>query len=645
MDEWEKLNPDTEILNWLRNGVDVHNYFCHFKGNFAGKPFDSDIPPSMYFPNAKKCQDHATFIKETLSDRVRNGSLLVWGKVGSCLPPHLVMPLTVEPTKPRLCHDERFLNLWIVDKPFNLDTLKDVPRLIPEGSYMSSVDDKSGYDHVRLSENSRTYFGVQFGGWYLVFATIPFGFKTSAYIYNSIGLVATSYCRKLGVPCLQYIDDRLIGEVLQQQRLCKGIEQDGIKRSLMALYIVCDVLTRLGYFIGLKKSVFKPSQLLRFLGLLVDSLRQAFVVPEDKRASFAELRDFILDQESVDLKTLQRFSGKCISFLLAIPSAKLFTREINIAIGQMCKNSRRACLSGSLKTEIAHWKFLDAWDGCVSWREEKHLQISLATDSSLYKWGGFLNSDQRIGDYFPEKDTRPIHEKECDALLNTLVSFKSQLMNHRVDAFVDNKSVVSAWENQHCKTPVLISWTKQVFEFVSSNNIDLHLHYIQSSLNPADLDSRVLSRQDCKLSSTVWRLLQDSFGPHTCDLMSLDSNVMVNEDGAPLKHFTPYPTPDSAGVNVFAQCLKGLDGLYVFPPFCLISPLLQFLFEQRPKSCTFVFPEFKPLPVWWPKMWAFAQEHIVLGDIGDRHVLLEPSKAGFRPKPLAYKLFAVKLVF
>lgn len=46
--------------------------------------------------------------------------LYVWGRVGCCDPPHLVMPLTEEVTKPRLCHDERFLNLWVIDKPFVL---------------------------------------------------------------------------------------------------------------------------------------------------------------------------------------------------------------------------------------------------------------------------------------------------------------------------------------------------------------------------------------------------------------------------------------------------------------------------------------------------------------------------------------------
>ena len=54
---------------------------------------------------------------------------LFWGEVGKVNPPHLVMPITVEPTKPRMCHDERFLNCWIKDCPFSLDCIKDLPRL------------------------------------------------------------------------------------------------------------------------------------------------------------------------------------------------------------------------------------------------------------------------------------------------------------------------------------------------------------------------------------------------------------------------------------------------------------------------------------------------------------------------------------
>ena len=66
----------------------------------------------------------------------------MWGQVGVDDPPYLVLPLTVEPSKPRL------LNLWMRDMPVSLDTLADVPRFVYRDSFMTKCDDKSGYDHV-----------------------------------------------------------------------------------------------------------------------------------------------------------------------------------------------------------------------------------------------------------------------------------------------------------------------------------------------------------------------------------------------------------------------------------------------------------------------------------------------------------------
>ena len=94
--------------------------------------------------------------------------LSVWGRVGEDDPPHLVMPLTIEPSKPRLCHDERFLNLWIRDLLLKLDYISDLPRYVGKYHFQTTMDDKSGYDHVEISEESRKYFGLQWQGWYFV---------------------------------------------------------------------------------------------------------------------------------------------------------------------------------------------------------------------------------------------------------------------------------------------------------------------------------------------------------------------------------------------------------------------------------------------------------------------------------------------
>lgn len=637
--EWKTVEPSEEVLDWLENGVDVTKYFKHFRGNFKGKSYDSDSPPKQYFINSAMCKDHTDFIKSTLLTRLKSGSMSVWGKVGKCEPPHLVMPLTIEITKPRLCHDERFLNLWIMDKPFVLDTLKDVPRLVHSNAFLNSLDDKSGYDHVLLKEESRTYFGVEFGGWFLVYNTIPFGFKTSAYIYHTIGLAATGFCRKLGVPCLQYIDDRLIVEFLTVSCI------NGKFKALKSLYIVCQVVIRLGYFIGLDKSVFEPCQVIGFLGMLIDSVKQAFVLPEKKKVAFALLREDMLTQQVVSLKTLQRFAGKCISFMLAVPAARLYTREVNLAISKAIKNSRPVALEGRLKTEISHWAFLDKWEGFVPWRKERHLQIKLATDASLYKWGAVVEEQEVLGDFFVSGDDRPIHVKEAEAVEKTLVSLSGKIKDHRVDVLVDNQVVIASWEKGGSRSSDLNDVFKSIFHVCQTMNIDLHLLYIPSKCNPADIQSRILSFQDTMLSPQAWLLVQKRFGPHTVDLMALDSNAMVDDGGKPLRHFTPCSTPKSSGVNLFAQNVTDELNPYVFPPFCLISPVLSFLVEQKPKCCTFVFPALSPLPCWWPTLWSMVNDVLVLGRQGNNTVLLAPSKYGFHPMPLKHDLYASKIIF
>ena len=85
------------------------------------------------------------------------GVLSVWGQIGRVSPPNLVLPLIIEPSKPRLCHDERYLNLWIKDLPFKLDHLSDLPKYVLPGHYQTTFDEKSGYQHVYLHPSSRTF--------------------------------------------------------------------------------------------------------------------------------------------------------------------------------------------------------------------------------------------------------------------------------------------------------------------------------------------------------------------------------------------------------------------------------------------------------------------------------------------------------
>ena len=91
-----------------------------------------------------------------------------------------------------------------------------------------------------------------------------------------------------------------------------------------------------------------------------------------------------------------------MSFALAVPGARLFINEINIAIAKGLRSSRPISVSGSLKEESRHWLFVESWMGFLPWRQELHHQIRLCSDSSSFAWACTLgpnSHDAIVRDY------------------------------------------------------------------------------------------------------------------------------------------------------------------------------------------------------------------------------------------------------
>ena len=104
-----------------------------------------------------------------------------------------------------------------------------------------------------------------------------------------------------------------------------------------------------------------------------------------------------------------------------------------------------------MKRFLTSWLFLEDWDTPLPWRDERHVRVSIATDASVTGWGAILLTPHReeISDYWTDDQfVSGIAAKEASAVDRALVAFRDKLFNARVDAFVDNKAVVEAWNNQ-----------------------------------------------------------------------------------------------------------------------------------------------------------------------------------------------------
>ena len=248
-------------------------------------------------------------------------------------------------------------------------------------------------------------------------------------------------------------------------------------------------------------------------------------------------------------------------------------------------------------------------DEPLPWRDERHVSVQVATDASASGWGYSIlsgPSPTQASDYWSEEEQRlDIATREALAINKMLHSSHEALRNARVDVLVDSQAVIQAWNNQGGRRASLNAALRQIFT-TSTLNVSLHLSYAPSAANPADAPSRRQSLLDSRLSNSVWRVVEDEFGGptgHTCDLMALDSNVMKDRLGNPLPHFTPYLSPGSLGVNLFAhdlcQFAHVLTRPYVFPSLVLVGPLLCFLQTYRQAS-TVVVLDIYPRKYWWP---------------------------------------------
>ena len=162
-----------------------------------------------------------------------------------------------------------------------------------------------------------------------------------------------------------YIDDRHTGEIQLSPKASgyASLSSDANRsfaRACFTIFVVCYTLLDLSYFISLKKSHLVPKQVVAYPGFLVDSVHQAFLLIDEKKQKFLSLLRSVLSSPSTDLKTLQRLSGKCISFSLAVPGARLFLNDIyNVtAKSQRHSSSKPILVTGPLKHELDQWLFL-----------------------------------------------------------------------------------------------------------------------------------------------------------------------------------------------------------------------------------------------------------------------------------------------
>ena len=184
---------------------------------------------------------------------------------------------------------------------------------------------------------------------------------------------------------------------------------------------------------------------------------------------------------------------------------------------------------------------------------EQHCIITLFCNASKRSWGAVLIKDgKRIKsrDYWLNS-LEDINSLEARALQHSLLAFKDHIRDSRVDVHTDSQTLKTAWEDFGWKSSNVNESVKEILQCSRQLNFAINVCFVPSSDNPADVPSRVCADLDCMLSDKAWGLVERSFGPHSFDLLLLESNCQRDRSGQLLPNFSPWPAPASQGINAF----------------------------------------------------------------------------------------------
>jgi hypothetical protein len=507
----------------------------------------------------------------------------------------LIHPLLVEPEKPRLCYDARWLNLWTPSPSFVYQTMRDFQRGLKEGDWMFSLDHKSGYQHVRLTPNSWKYFGFEWQKKKYAYTVLPFGWAPACFVYNTLSAIVCGYLKQtLRVGGIAYIDD--FGFSMEAGRS----RQDMVATR----WVVMAVMYLAGYFVSLKKSRLSFTRRLVLLGIGVDTELQRFFIPEDKLLKFlAGVEAFLSEvgpsgDRPVRVKDIQRLVGRAESLSLAVPPISIYLRNLWDLLA-------RVDVGRLLSTYVPDFAIADVrelrgaalWEPLSSWMPERHMKMRLETDASLVGLGAVWYTGAgvpvTVAETFKGREADlDIAAKEALAVIRALELAPAVVQDCFLDVYIDNENVrATALRGASC-IPEVRRLAREMLQFELCRHVVIRVYRVSTVDNiTGDRLSRsfeekpndYVDRRDYILNWDYFRRLEEQFGrAFTLDICASQWDKRV---GRFISRGVPNPSePGAEGcvcVNVFMhQDFLGPAGeewLYCYPPTPIISPLWRHL--------------------------------------------------------------------
>lgn len=196
-----------------------------------------------------------------------------------------------------------------------MDTLEHAIKLITPGCYMASVDLKVAYYSVPIDKKYRNYFRFQWGNMLQEYTCYPQGWKEAPRKFTKVTKPLYSALRKAGHTLLGYIDDSMLQAL-------------SFKECEANIAATTSLVSSLGFFIHPIKSVLVPTQILTFLGFIINSMLMIVTLTKSKLRNTLKECSKVYKSKYITIRELARLVGILVSSFPGVELGKLHYRKL-----------------------------------------------------------------------------------------------------------------------------------------------------------------------------------------------------------------------------------------------------------------------------------------------------------------------------
>ncbi len=510
------------------------------------------------------------------------------------------------------------LNQYVVHRHFKMEGLPLLKHLIQPGDWLAKLDLKHAYFTVPIHFADQELLQFKWQEKIYQFNCLPFGLSSAPWAFTKMLKPLIAFFRARGIRLVIYLDDILL----------MSSSKEKLKEDVL---LVRTVLELVGFVVNEEKSICDPSQLIEFLGLIIDSIAMTLSLPSSKVDSLVASCKKLISQPKSSLRELASVMGNFSWAIPAVPFARAHYRNLqslyNINLKRATEFDGKLTLSEGAILDLRWWiSNLSIVNGKSLISAKPSLIIY--SDASLLGWGAVCNNVTANGPWSSSDSSRHINELELQAAFNGLQSFAISMSDVAILLMMDNTTAVSyVNKTGGPKSIELCSLAVEMSSWCEVRGISLEAAYLPGSLNIlADMESRRShDSSDWQLAPTAFAAISKTWSTNI-DLFAASWNTQ-------LPAFASwFPQPGASRIDALSFSWVGLKG-YAFPPFYLIKNCLSKI--RREKSELILVCPYWPSQPWYPILLELASAiplilrpspNMLLSSMGQPHPLcLKPT--------------------